>query len=172
MSARKRVEDAIENWNGIDEVLRQIGQMERQIKQAEAAMQEAIAQAKAAAKERVKQLQGQIKLLDLQMAAFCQERREDLGKKKSRVLNFGKVGFQFSTKITVPQKKEAVAAVVARLKELKLKSCILMKESPIKNEIKKLPPTTLKQLEAVGVVKKEGDTFYHEVFQEKIMEVT
>lgn len=170
MAARKRLESGLNNWSEVDDTLRKIGHLERRIEQEEANLQETIAKAKAAATAAVKKLQAEIKIHDLQLKAFCQDHQADLGDKKSKVLNFGKVGFQFSTKVTVPRKKEAVLEVVKKLKELGLQNCIQVKETPIKNEIKKLAEDTLAKLEAVGVTKKGGDTFYHEVFREKIVE--
>lgn len=169
--ARKRLESSgLKTWGDADNTLLDIGRLERQIEQEEATLQESIAQAKEATAARVKQLQAQIKGLDAQLQVFAQGHQEDFDGKKSKTINFGEVGFQYSTKVIIPRKKEAVQAVVEKLKALKLRKCILVKETPIKDEIKKLDEATLKQLAPLGVRKEGKDTFWRKVFREKILE--
>lgn len=168
--ARKRLDDGLQDWAGADEVLRGIGGLERRIEGAEAKLQATIAKAKAAAAAEVKQLQTQIKLASLRLQAFCQEHQEDLGGKKSKTINFGVVGFQYSTKIILPRKKELAAAVVEKLKSLGLTQCIKIKETPLKEEIKKLDEQALAQLTGVGVKKEGKNTFWYKVNREKIVE--
>lgn len=168
--ARKRIDDGLKDWAGADEVLRGIGGLERRIEGAEAKLQETIAKAKAATAAEVKQLQAKIKLASLQLQVFCQEHRDDLGQKKSKTINFGVVGFQYSTKIIIPRKKELAEAVVQKLKSLGLAQCIKVKETPLKEEIKKLDEPILAQLAGVGVRKEGKDTFWYKVNREKIVE--
>jgi phage host-nuclease inhibitor protein Gam len=159
----------VKNWDDADEALRQIGGLERGIEKVEARLQETIAAAKAKAAVEVKQLQGQIKLAALQLRVFCQERQADLGPKKSKILNFGILGFRWSTKIILPKDKAASAFLIKKLKELGLEQCLKIKETILKEEVKKLDEATLAKLESLNLRKEGGDAFFYEVNREKIV---
>jgi phage host-nuclease inhibitor protein Gam len=167
--ARQRVTDGITDWHGVDLVIRQLDDLDLQIEGEEAELQKTIKAAKAATAGRVKELQAAKKLLVLRLQTFCQARKEEFGEKKSKETTFGFVGFQFSTKVILPRKKEAAQAVVARLKALGKLNCIQVKETPLKEEIKKLDEATLAELAAVGVRKESGDTFWWRAKREKIL---
>jgi phage host-nuclease inhibitor protein Gam len=160
----------LQSWGDADELLRQIGAWERSKEKAEAAMQEAIDKAKAKAKAEAKELDGKIRLAALQLKVFCQERQADLGPKKSKQLNFGLLGFRWSTKVTLPRDKAAVRALLARLKELGRQQCIQVKETILKDEVKKLDEADLEELSFLGLRKQAGDNFFYETKREKIQE--
>jgi phage host-nuclease inhibitor protein Gam len=168
--ARKKVEAGLKSWDDADQALRQIGALERSIEKVEARLQESIAKAKVKAAAEIKQLQGQIKLAALSLRVFCQERQADLGPKKSKALNFGILGFRWSTRITLPRGAAAVAGVLTMLKAMDQQKCIQTKETILKDEVKKLDEQKLAQLAAVGLRKEAGDAFFYEVNRERIME--
>ncbi len=167
--ARKRPE-GLRDWGDADAALRQIGDLERSIEAAEARMQEAIAQAKDAAAAKIKEFKGKIKPLALLLQVFCQERKADLGPKKSKLLNFGLVGFRWSTKVMLPRDKATLAALVSKLKDMDQRQCLQIKETILKDEVKKLDEFALGQLESRGLRKDSGDSFFYEVNREKIQE--
>jgi|GEM_PF-1060370 phage host-nuclease inhibitor protein Gam len=167
--ARKRVEGAIRDWEGAVAALRKIGSLERGIELAEASLQETIAQAKEQAASYVKMLQVEIKLAALELKAFCEARQADLGPKKSKALNFGVLGFRWSTKIMLPRSEAALAGVLTMLKALEQRQCIQTKETILKDEVKKLGEKNLAQLAAVGLRKQAGDAFFYEINRERIV---
>lgn len=167
--ARKKVE-GLNDWGEADLVLRLIGRLERGIEKAEATMQEAIDKAKAKAKAEVKELQAEIKMRAAVLNLFCLEHAAELGPKKSKQLNFGILGFRWSTRITLPREKTKLAEIIQKLKDLGREQCIQVKETVLKEEVKKLDVGDLCDLEAVGVRKQAGDAFFYEVKREKIQE--
>lgn len=169
--ARKRLESSgLKTWGEADNALLEIGRLERRIEKEESDLQETIAQAKEATAAAVKKLQNQIKLWELQLKDFGQEYKADLGEKKSRTVNFGLLGFRFSTKIILPRGKAACQAVIDKLKSLKLGHCIKTTETILKEEVKKLDEATLSQLEPLGVRKDSKDAFFYEVNRERVQE--
>lgn len=167
--ARKKVE-GLNGWEGADQALRLIGIWERGIEAAEARMQEAIDKAKAKAKIEVKELQAAIKMQAVVLNLFCLEHAAELGPKKSKQLNFGILGFRWSTRITLPREKTKLAEIIQKLKDLGRKQCIQVKETVLKEEVKKLDAGDLSDLEGVGVRKQAGDAFFYEVKRERIQE--
>jgi phage host-nuclease inhibitor protein Gam len=166
--ARKRLESPIEDWTAADEVVRKIGQIDREIKAEEAELQKTINEAKAKTAKAVKTKGDQRKMLLLQLAVFAAAHPEEFKKAKTKKLNFGSLGYRWSSKVVLPSGKGAAAKLVADLEALGLKDCVRIKKSPDKDKIKALDAATLAQL---GVRLDEKDTFWCEPDLVKIQEL-
>lgn len=160
--ARKRVESTIKSWEGADQVLLEIGQLEREIEQSEAELQEKVEMVKRATVNNVMPLQERKAALELQLQAFCEAHKGEF-KGKSRVLNFGTVSFRQSTKIVI----RGVQACIEALRTLGLKDYVRTKESPDKEKMKDLDDTVLAQ---VGAKRQPEDVFGYEVNRERVQE--
>ena len=161
--ARKRLENSIKDWAGVDAALLSIGQIDREIEALEAEAQRDIEAIKTRTIGLVKPQQERKAALELQIQAFCEGHREEMGNKKSRELNFGKVSFRLSTKIVI----RGVKACIDALRSLGLKDFIRVKESPDKEKMKDLDDAVLAQ---VGAKRQPEDVFGYEVNRERVKE--
>jgi phage host-nuclease inhibitor protein Gam len=128
-----------------------------QIKQAEETAKDDINEIKAELAEKVKPLQEEIKLKVRSLEAFAALHKNDFGKKRSRKLNFGILGWRKSTSISI--KKNTLELIKQVFTNAKQKMCIRVKESVDKEALAKL---TEEQLASVGARRKEKDVFFVE----------
>lgn len=161
--ARTRLENSIKDWAGVDAALLCIGQFDREIEKHEADLQKVVEEVKLASIGYVEPLQQRKKALELQIQAFCEGHRDEMGNKKSRELNFGKVSFRISTKIVI----RGVKACIDALKSLNLQDFIRVKESPDKDKMKDLDDAVLSQ---VGAKRQPEDVFGYEVNRDRVKE--
>jgi phage host-nuclease inhibitor protein Gam len=89
------------------------------------------------------------------------ETHRDELKGKTRILNFGKVGFRQSTKIVI----KGMQAVLKTLKARGMTDCIIVKESVNKDRLREYPDEVIA---SVGATKKVTDTFWYEADREKL----
>jgi len=164
--ARQKVVVAkrLANWQEADEALLKIARLERQIEGLEAAMQDDIEAVKREAVKMVKPLQEEKNLLALALELFCEARKEEFGERKSRELNYGRVGWRQSTRILIRRVKDCVES----LKSLGLGKCLRVSENPNKEAMKQLEDGVLAQ---VGASRKVEDVFGYELNQERLREV-
>lgn len=109
--ARKRITEtpAIKNWEEVDAALREIAEAELALGDIEAELNRQIIGAKKVAEQESKPYADRSSKLERDVKEFVTDHRDELGKAKSRSLNFGEVGFRLSTTISVPKAKEKVA---------------------------------------------------------------
>ena len=167
--ARTRVEDtapAFESWDDVDQALATIGDNQRTIEGFEAHMQEAMDQAKAEADARARIFIEANKKLERQIMDFAEVHRDDMDGKKTKVLNFGSVGFRKSTRITLPKAPLKLAEIVKRLVARGMSDCIKLAEPKVdKDALKKYPA---EDIISVGAGVKVEDTFWYEPDREKL----
>lgn len=163
--ARKRIEGTmLETWDQVDETLRSIGILDREIGLIESGANEQIDRIKADTKASAAHLLDKKASLELAVKEFCEANRSDFAKVKTRALTFGSVGFRLSTKVMIKR----IADTLQALKDLSLTSCIRTKEEPDKEAMKNLPTETLA---AVGASLKTENVFGYEINQERLKEV-
>lgn len=165
--ARKRITEtpAIKNWEEVDAALREIAEAELALGDIEAELNRQIIGAKKVAEQESKPYADRSSKLERDVKEFVTDHRDELGKAKSRSLNFGEVGFRLSTTISVPKAKEKVAGIVRRLKARQMTDCIIVKEKISKDALRKYGEDTVN---AVGATWKQKDTFGYEVFKDKV----
>jgi phage host-nuclease inhibitor protein Gam len=145
------------DWPFADEYIRQIGNLQMQIKQAEEAAKDDINEVKAELAKKVKPPQDKIKLYVRSLEAFAALHKKDFGKKRSRKLSFGILGWRKSHPISI--KKNTLERIKQVFTKAKQKMYIRVKESVDKEALAKL---TEEQLASVGARRKEKDVFFVE----------
>lgn len=167
--ARVRIEEPkLKSWDDVDAALKQIGEHQRNITIIEAKMNDKINQAKVKAEDDAKGDKESIKSLEVQVKEFVESNREDLGNKKTKELNFGKVGYRKSTKISLPKAGNKLAEIIKKLKSFGMTDCIVTQPEKIdKDALKKYPANDVIK---VGAGLKVDDVFWYEADEEKLAE--
>lgn len=163
--SRKRIEGtALNSWDQVDEALREIGVLDRDLGLLESGTNEQIDKIKADTKAAAAPLHDRKAALELAIKEFAEANRGEFTKVKTRVLTFGSVGFRISTRVMIKR----VADTLQALKDLGLHSCIRTKEEPDKEAMKNLSSETLAE---VGASLKTDNVFGYEINQERLKEV-
>ena len=168
---RTRVEPpkALQSWEEADKALARIGDLQRAAEAAEAEMQEGINTWKKAAAEKVSPMKREIEELGRQLATFADAHRDEMGKKKSRELNHGKLGFRKSTKLILPRGESKIARMILALRDRGMTDCILVPPPRIdKDALKKYPPNDVVD---VGASLEVTDDFWYEVDREEVQPI-
>lgn len=162
--ARKRIEGtAFQTWADVDQALRQIGEIERDLFLIEGDTNESIDRLKETAKAQAKPYLDRKTALELAMKEFCETHRAEFAKIKTKQLVFGSVGFRLSTRVLIKR----VADTLQALKDLGLMHCIRLKEEIDKEAMKQLPAETLAE---VGAGLKTENAFGYEIDRARIAE--
>ena len=165
--ARKRITEAptLKSWADVDAALREIAEAELTLGDIEAELNRQIIGAKKVAEQDSKPHADRIAKLERDVKEFVTDHRDELGKAKTRALNYGEVGFRLSTSISVPTAKEKVAEIVRRLKARQMTDCIIVEEKVSKEVLKKYGEDTVN---AVGATWKQKDVFGYETYKDKV----
>lgn len=165
--ARKRIEEApaITTWEQANDALREIAQEQIEISDIEGAMQTQIIGIKKIAEQESKPHNDRIAKLEHDLKDFTETHRSDLGKAKTKVLNFGEIGYRLSTSVSLPTAKEKVEEIIRRLKARRMDECIIVKESISKDALKKYGEDTVN---AVGATWKQKDVWGYDVYADKL----
>lgn len=162
--ARKRIEGTqFSTWDDVDQALKQIGEIDRELGLLESVHNEAVDALKAKAKQNAEPLQTRRANLELAMKEFVEANRAEFAKTKTKMLTFGSVGFRLSSKVLVKR----VADTLQALKDLGLHGCIRLKEELDKEAMKNLAEETLVN---VGASLKTENTFGYEVKRDELVE--
>ncbi|MPM42517.1 hypothetical protein SDC9_89182 [bioreactor metagenome] len=165
--ARKRITEApaLKSWEDVDAALREIAEAELTLGDIEAEMNRQIIGAKKVAEQESKPHADRIAKLERDLKEFVTDHRDELGKAKSKPLNYGEVGFRLSTSVSLPKAKEKLAEIVRKLKTRQMTDCIVVEEKISKDALKKYGEDTVN---AVGATWKQKDEFGYEVFKDKV----
>lgn len=162
---RRRLENtALGGWSEVDDTLREIGRIELEIEGMEAEYNRQITDLKEELATKALPLQERKAFLERLVKEFAESHKDGLDGKKSRELNFGRLGFRQSTKVIIRNAK----AILAALKAKGMTDCIVIKEDISKDALKKYDPATV---EAVGAKVKTDDVFWYEINRDKLVEV-
>lgn len=167
--ARVRVDDsvpALTSWDEVDQMLAIIGDNQRTIEGIEHAMQEAIDNEKAAAAIKAQPFIDNNARLERQIKDFAEAHRDDLDGKKTKVLNFGSVGFRKSTKITLPRAAAKLEEVIRQLVARGMGDCV--KQPPAKVDKDALRKYPANDIVSVGAAVQVDDVFWYEPDREKL----
>lgn len=157
---RKRMEDPVlKTWDEVDDTLKLISEAENQLAILESSMNIQIDAIKEGYNEKATPYKEEIKKLEAMLKDFVTENKGDL-KGKSRELTFGKVGFRFSTKVSVPKNLEKL---IKLLRKNEMDDCIIVKETVNKDVLKTYDE---KDIVKVGASLKKEDTFWYETRKE------
>lgn len=162
--ARKRLEGTrLGSWDDCDEVLHEIGELDREIGLLESTQNEHIDLIKKNTKAEAAPLHDRKAALELSLKEYCEANRGEFAKVKTKALTFGSVGFRISTKVMVKR----VADTLQALKDMGLSACIRVKEELDKEAMKNLSTETLAE---VGASLKTENAFGYEINVEKLKE--
>lgn len=169
--ARKRMADmpALKNWKEVDGALKEIAQEQLALGEIEAELNRQIIGAKTVAEQESKPHADRIAKLERDIKDFVEENRGDLGKAKTKVLNFGEVGYRLSTSVSIPKAKEKVEEIIRRLKSRQMMDCIIVEEKVSKDALKKYGEDTVN---AVGASWKQKDVFGYDVYPSKLERIS
>lgn len=166
MARRKSVQaSAYKSWEDINEALRQVALAEIEISDLESAMEKQIIGVKKSAEIEIQPHLDRIKTIVKDIEIYVDEHNDELAKKKTVELNFGKVGYRLSTKVTLPKSKEKLQDIIRRLHKLGMKDCVVVKESVNKEVLKQYGEDRVLE---VGAGWKQSDEFWCEAAKEKL----
>ncbi len=166
--ARKRIEETktLNSWDDVNLSLAEIIEHQIAIEATEAKMQQIIADAKLAAEMAAKPHQEAIVRLEAIMQSYFDDHKEELGDKKTMVLNNGEVGYRKSTKAVLPTARALLDDIIAKLRARKMTECIISKPETVDKEaVKKYPAATLAE---IGIILKVKDVFGYKVNRETL----
>lgn len=153
----------LNSWDEVDDSLRQIAELDRDMALHESAANEKIDQVKAGLKGLVQPMLDRKAGLELAIKDYCDANRVEFAKIKTKEMPFGSVGYRLTTKIMIKR----VAETLQSLKDLALTGCIRIKEEPDKEAMKNL---TDAQLAEVGAARKTENVFGYTINTERIKE--
>jgi len=165
--ARKRIIEApaLKSWAEVDAALREIAENELALDDIEAEMNRQIIGAKKVAEQDGKPHADRISKLERDIKEFVGDHRDELGKAKTKSLNYGSVGFRLSTSVSLPKSREKLDEIIRKIKARKLKDCIVTEEKVSKENLKKQGESVVL---AVGAKWNQKDIFGYEAFKEKL----
>jgi len=166
MAARKKPSfTPIKNLDEFNIRLSEVAELDREITTIDYELNELIDQAKTEAEQAAKPHKDKRDQLDASLAAYAEYNKSVLfTDKKTIELLFGSFGFRKSSAIK-NMKGFKIADIVLKIKELGLRNAITVKESLNKDVMSEWAD---QQLEAVGAMREEKDTFWYEVKEEKV----
>lgn len=158
----------VENVEQADGALAELSAISQKIKEIEVEQQEKIDLAKAQATQKSLALLARKKELETALGVFAKLNKNTLfDKKRSCEMAFGTIGFRASSEIAI-QKGIKADMVISKLKEYNFLEGIKTTEGINRDA---MINWTNEKLETVGLERKQKDTFYIEVKEEKIKNV-
>lgn len=164
--ARKKIESLItlHSWEECDEALREIGEHARDLTEIENTMNEQMATVKSVAADKARPLHEKIAQLELALEEYATAHRSDMGKAKSKALNFGVISFRRSTKVSLPSATEKIALVIQKLLKLGMDECVVQPPPKVdKDALRKYGADAVAEVGGTLISK---DVFGYEIAQE------
>lgn len=151
-----------------NDALREIGELKRIQKDIELRMNDDIAKIKAGAEQDAASYKSRCSALENGLIAFADTNKHELFKdRRSLDLNYGTIGYRKSTELAT-LRGCTWKTVLGKLKELAFKEAIRTKEEPDREIMSQWPD---ERLELVGCQRREKDTFWFEVDEDKLAEL-
>lgn len=147
--AKKR----LNNWDEVDDAIRRMGELDIALEriQGEATMR--INQIREEAKQKSAPLNSERKELEKAVQAFCESHKDEFSKKRSKVFNYGTIGYRLVRSVPIPKDKDKVAALLKSLKAFGLTDCIKVEEKPDRDKIAEQDDATIAKLGLKRTVK-------------------
>ncbi len=150
-------EPVLRDWAAVDGALKDIRELQHTLAELQiekARKMDAITEEYS---ERSAPLEKKVKSIGKDVKEFVDAHRLDM-EGKSRRLHFGSVGYRAGSKLVLSNEK--VKDAIATLKALGFASCIEIKETLKRDEVKKQPQAVLDQ---IGAYIKTTDEFYYDI---------
>lgn len=165
--ARNRIVEApaLKSWDDVNAALREIAEEQIALSDIDGDMNKQIIGVKKTAEQDAKPHADRIAKLEKDVKEYVEEHRDELGKKKTKALNFGEVGFRLSTTITVPKAKDKISEIIRKLRARKMVDCIIVEEKVNKDVLRQYGED---KVMAVGATWKSKDVFWYEAARDKL----
>lgn len=160
----KKKELAIKDWGQLDDNMRRLCEIEREVKTREGRMNAAIEKLKDRYKEETAGLIVERKGIERDIERFCEDRKAEIGPAKSKKMTFGTVAFRATTKLLIHAADATLAAIKKILPERE-GDLITVTEAPNKGALADLDTETLL---ALGCRVKTEDSFRIDLDQERL----
>lgn len=159
MASKK--EPTFKSWDDVDNALKLISDIDKRLVEAQVVMNERIDKIKAESINNVRSIIYQKKQLEAAVEEFTKANITEFKEAKTRKFAFGEVGFRKTTSIVIRN----VKAVLGSLKQHRMFDCIDTKESINKE---KLADYSDEALEKIGAKRKAEDTYFYNIYTERI----
>jgi len=143
----------LKSWDDVDEAVRRMGELDIALERIQGEATVRINEIKDEAKRKSAPLSKERKDLEKQVQAFCESSKSEFAKKRSKVLNFGTIGYRLVRSVPVPRDKDKVAALVKSLKAFGLTDCVKVEEKPDRDKIAEQDDATIAKLGLKRTVK-------------------
>ncbi|VDA98979.1 hypothetical protein S1OALGB6SA_41 [Olavius algarvensis spirochete endosymbiont] len=158
----------VENWEEADDAIRRMGEIIVALTDASGELTLKINKLKEEVKQGIAGLESERKYLEEQITHFCESQKAEFAKKRSKVLNFGLIGFRISSSVPIPRDRGKLSDLIATLKHLRLDSCIKVEEKIDRDQISTLDDGVIAKL---GLKKTVKDSFRIQPNLEKIQDL-
>jgi len=158
----------VENWEDADQALRRMGEITVALTDASGELTLKINKLKEDVKRSIAGLESERKYLEEQVTHFCKSQKAEFAKKRSKILNFGLIGFRITTSVPIPRDKGKISDLISVLRRLRLESCIKVEERIDREQISSLDDGIIAKL---GLKKSVKDSFRIQPNLEKIQDL-
>jgi phage host-nuclease inhibitor protein Gam len=149
------------SWDEVDASIRRMGEIDIRIGKAMGDLTLKVNEFKAEVEIKVEAMKKEHQALEQAIAAFCEERKEEFAKKRSKELTFGLIAYKVTTKIAI----RSIKACVAAMEALGLEKYLRVEKKPDKETMINLDDQTLAK---VGASRKTEDNLRIEPYIEKV----
>ncbi len=157
----------INSWDDVDNALRRIAEIDIEKSQIDGDTTLKINKIREEAKAISQEIDNDKKQLEKAIELFCEANKAEFASRRSRVLNFGTIGYRLVKSVSIPRTRERVEALLRSLKAYGYQSCIVYEERPDRDEIAELDDSVLVKL---GLRKTVRDSFRIQPNIEKIQQ--
>lgn len=156
----------IRDWTEADAVLAEIAKVDQSLKKAEGEMNLKINDIQSKFQPSIDEFNAEKLKLERNLQLFCEERRDEFDKQKTKELSYGLVAFRLSTGALKTLKKWTWGSVEAFIgKSKKYQQYLIVKTSIDKNGLK--ADLDEKELAKIGCYIEQQEAFYYECFERK-----
>ena len=143
----------VNTWNEVDIALKRMGEIDIATAKTAGEATLKINEIKEKAKSENAGLDSERKHLEKIVTLFCESKKDEFAKKRSKEFNFGTVGFRTVKNVSIPRDKAKLAALIKSLKSYGLSECIAYEEKPNKDKIAELADESIVKLGLKRTVK-------------------
>ena len=116
------IPDSPQSWDDVDHLVERMGRLDMELAVLDADYSEQLYNLLGLYRDRVAALVEQRTAIEKTVQGFCEGRKAEFAKKRSRKLTYGKVSFRVSERVLVPKGKEQI--VITTLIPLGLSACV------------------------------------------------
>lgn len=159
--AKTKAAPLFQSWDEVNQALREIAEIDRDVFQVEADLNNEINKLKLEAEAKVLPKAARKQELEKQVQEFTESRMDDFKDSKTKNLTFGEVGFRKTTSLITRN----VKAIIEAIKQNRMQDCLKISVSIDKEELAKYDDASL---ERVGAKRKVEDKFFYKPSVERI----